>query len=53
MVYKSDALILRTYKLGEADRILTHSRNDAGELMARYGVAPSLAVFAVSGGIPQ
>src|SRR5690349_13418449 len=37
----------------EADRILTHSRNDAGELMSRYGAATSLAVFTMCGGIPQ
>ena len=37
----------------EADRILTHGRNDAGELMARNGVAPALAVLGMRGGIPQ
>ena len=36
MVYKSDALILRTYKLGEADRIVVFLTRDRGK---KRGVA--------------
>src|SRR5437773_2757691 len=36
----------------KAGRILTHSRNDAGELMSWYSAATSLAVFAMRGRIP-
>ena len=36
MVHKSDALILRTYKLGEADRIVVFLTRDRGK---KRGVA--------------
>ena len=38
MVYKADALILRTYKLGEADRIVVFLTRDRGK---KRGVAPN------------